>query len=126
MFHGPKGTLEPIPDRISQDMNPRTIERPGIRAQKTRPLTIQPIDAEDRDDDDLLERQPLERSQDLLVIDVPRQDDDEDEERTPTISPDRMNAARRLGGAACEAGSVPGSVSGSLVDGGGISDVTGR
>ena len=39
MFQGPNGTLAPIPDRISHDVGPRMIERPGIRAQKTRPLT---------------------------------------------------------------------------------------
>jgi hypothetical protein len=38
--------------------------------------------------------------------------------RTPTISPDRSRADRRLGGAAAEAGSVPGSGAGSSVGGG--------
>ena len=43
MFHGPNGTLEPMPDRISHDVGPRMIERPGMSAQKTRPLTNQAI-----------------------------------------------------------------------------------
>src|SRR6185369_3518227 len=43
MFQGPNGTLEPMPDRISQDVGPRMIETPGMRAQKTRPLTNQAI-----------------------------------------------------------------------------------
>ena len=41
MFHGPNGTLAPMPDRISHDVGPRRIERPGMSAQKTRPLTSQ-------------------------------------------------------------------------------------
>ena len=43
IFHGPNGTLAPMPDRINQEVGPRMIERPGIRAQKTRPLTNQAI-----------------------------------------------------------------------------------
>ena len=39
MFHGPNGTLAPMPERISHEVGPRRIERPGMSAQKTSPLT---------------------------------------------------------------------------------------
>ncbi len=41
MFQGPKGTLAPMPARMSHDIAPRIHERPSIRAQKMRPLTTQ-------------------------------------------------------------------------------------
>ena len=41
MFHGPNGTLAPIPDRMSHAVGPRSTASPGMRAQKTRPLTSQ-------------------------------------------------------------------------------------
>ena len=39
MFHGPNGTLAPMPERISHEVGPRMTERPGMSAQKTSPLT---------------------------------------------------------------------------------------
>ena len=42
MFHGPKGMLDPMPDRMSHDAGPRGTERPGIRAQNTSPLVSHP------------------------------------------------------------------------------------
>ncbi len=41
MFQGPKGTLAPMPARISHDIVPRSQERPSMRALKMSPLTTQ-------------------------------------------------------------------------------------
>ena len=55
---------------------------------------------EDRDDQELLEGQPLERCDDLLVVDEPRHDDAEDDDQDADDDPDpdeRIAPARRLG-----------------------------
>ena len=80
MFHGPNGTLEPIPDRISHDVGPRRIERPGMSAQKTRPLTNQAIAPRMVMTTIWLGVSAWKAAADLLVVDVARQDDDEDDE----------------------------------------------
>jgi hypothetical protein len=43
MFHGPNGTLAPMPARINQDIAPRTTCNPGMRATNTSPLANQAI-----------------------------------------------------------------------------------
>ena len=87
MFHGPNGTLAPIPARMSHDIVPRIHESPSMRALKIMPAGDPGDRPEPRHREELREREVPERRDDVRVVDVLGEDDPEDDDENADDEP---------------------------------------